>query len=159
MSFYRQRSHDIPALNTASLPDLIFTILFFFMLVTQMRKITVKVKYRVPQGTELTRLTKKTTTSYIYVGKQMNDLGEVESDSTSIQLNDKIVQMAEIKNYLLKERQDMDAIDKKQMMVSIRGDKDTRMGIMIDIKQTLRESNVLNVNYIGTLKDKEGIKL
>nr|WP_308535728.1 biopolymer transporter ExbD [uncultured Prevotella sp.] len=159
MSFYRQRSHDIPALNTASLPDLIFTILFFFMLVTQMRKITVKVKYRVPQGTELTRLTKKTTTSYIYVGKQMNDLGEVESDSTSIQLNDRIVQMAEIKNYLLKERQDMDAIDKKQMMVSIRGDKDTRMGIMIDIKQTLRESNVLNVNYIGTLKDKEGIKL
>ena len=159
MSFYRQRSHDIPALNTASLPDLMFTILFFFMLVTQMRKITVKVKYRVPQGTELTRLTKKTTTSYIYVGKQMNDLGEVESDSTSIQLNDKIVQMAEIKNYLLKERQDMDAIDKKQMMVSIRGDKDTRMGIMIDIKQTLRESNVLNVNYIGTLKDKEGIKL
>ncbi len=159
MSFYRQRSHDIPALNTASLPDLIFTILFFFMLVTQMRKVTVKVKYRVPQGTELTRLTKKTTTSYIYVGKQMNDLGEVESDSTSIQLNDKIVQMAEIKNYLLKERQDMDAIDKKQMMVSIRGDKDTRMGIMIDIKQTLRESNVLNVNYIGTLKDKEGIKL
>lgn len=159
MSFYRQRSHDIPALNTASLPDLIFTILFFFMLVTQMRKITVKVRYRVPQGTELTRLTKKTTTSYIYVGKQMNDLGEVESDSTSIQLNDKIVQMAEIKNYLLKERQDMDAIDKKQMMVSIRGDKDTRMGIMIDIKQTLRESNVLNVNYIGTLKDKEGIKL
>ncbi|MDR0186599.1 biopolymer transporter ExbD [Prevotella brunnea] len=159
MSFYRQRSHDIPALNTASLPDLIFTILFFFMLVTQMRKITVKVKYRVPQGTELTRLTKKTTTSYIYVGKQMNNLGEVESDSTSIQLNDKIVQIAEIKNYLLKERQDMDAIDKKQMMVSIRGDKDTRMGIMIDIKQTLRESNVLNVNYIGTLKDKEGIKL
>lgn len=159
MSFYRQRSHDIPALNTASLPDLIFTILFFFMLVTQMRKVTVKVKYRIPQGTELTRLTKKTTTSYIYVGKQMNDLGEVESDSTSIQLNDKIVQMAEIKNYLLKERQDMDAIDKKQMMVSIRGDKDTRMGIMIDIKQTLRESNVLNVNYIGTLKDKEGIKL
>lgn len=159
MSFYRQRSHDIPALNTASLPDLIFTILFFFMLVTQMRKVTVKVKYRVPQGTELTRLTKKTTTSYIYVGKQMNDLGEVESDSTSIQLNDKIVQIAEIKNYLLKERQDMDAIDKKQMMVSIRGDKDTRMGIMIDIKQTLRESNVLNVNYIGTLKDKEGIKL
>ncbi|MGG6543842.1 UNVERIFIED_CONTAM: biopolymer transporter ExbD [Prevotella sp. 15_C9] len=159
MSFYRRRSHDIPALNTASLPDLIFTILFFFMLVTQMRKVTVRVKYRVPQGTELTRLTKKTTTSYIYVGKQMNDLGGIESDSTSIQLNDKIVQIAEIKNYLLKERQDMDAIDKKQMMVSIRGDKDTRMGIMIDIKQTLRESNVLNVNYIGTLKDKEGIKL
>jgi len=62
MSIYRRRKHDIPELNTASLPDLIFTILFFFMLVTHMRKTTVKVKYQVPQGTELTKLVKKILT-------------------------------------------------------------------------------------------------
>lgn len=66
MSIYRRRKHDIPELNTASLPDLIFTILFFFMLVTHMRKTTVKVKYQVPQGTELTKLVKKSAISYIY---------------------------------------------------------------------------------------------
>ena len=67
MSIYRRRKHDIPELNTASLPDLIFTILFFFMLVTHMRKTTVKVKYQVPQGTELTKLVKKSAISYIYI--------------------------------------------------------------------------------------------
>ena len=61
-----KRSREIPALNTSSLPDLIFTVLFFFMIVTHMRNVTVKVRYQVPQGKELNRLTKKSTTMHIY---------------------------------------------------------------------------------------------
>ena len=60
---------QMPQLNTASLPDLIFTVLFFFMVVTHMRTVTLKVSFRVPQGTELTRLTKKTAVSYVYIGR------------------------------------------------------------------------------------------
>ena len=86
MSIYRRRSHDIPELNTASLPDLIFTILFFFMLVTHMRKVAVKVKYQVPQGTELTKLVKKTAITYLYIGKPMNETGQLASDSLCIQM-------------------------------------------------------------------------
>lgn len=154
MNFYRRKRHEIPGLNTASLPDLIFTILFFFMLVTQMRKVTVKVKYQIPTGTELTRLVKKTATSYIYIGKPVNGIGEVEADTTSIQLNDKIVQLADIKSYLVKERKSMSDVDKRQMNVSIRCDKGTPMGVMIDIKQALREINVLNVNYAAVFENK-----
>lgn len=154
MNLYRRKRHEIPALNTASLPDLIFTILFFFMLVTQMRKVTVKVKYQIPTGTELTRLVKKTAPSYIYIGKPVNGIGEVEADTTSIQLNDKIVQLADIKSYLVKERKSMSDVDKRQMNVSIRCDKRTPMGVMIDIKQALREINVLNVNYAAVFENK-----
>lgn len=154
MSIYRRRSHDIPELNTASLPDLIFTILFFFMLVTHMRKVAVKVKYQVPQGTELTKLVKKTTITYLYIGKPMNETGQLASDSLCIQMNDKLVDVAEIKSYLVKERATMAAEDKKQMSVSIRADKETPMGRIIDIKQSLREANVLNVNYAATKKKK-----
>lgn len=154
MSIYRRRSHDIPELNTASLPDLIFTILFFFMLVTHMRKVAVKVKYQVPQGTELTKLVKKTAITYLYIGKPMNETGQLASDSLCIQMNDKLVDVAEIKNYLVKERATMAAEDKKQMSVSIRADKETPMGRIIDIKQSLREANVLNVNYAATKKKK-----
>ena len=64
---FKRTRREIPGLNTSSLPDLIFTVLFFFMIVTHMRKVTLKVKYQVPQGTELTRLTKKTAVSYIYI--------------------------------------------------------------------------------------------
>lgn len=154
MSIYRRRSHDIPELNTASLPDLIFTILFFFMLVTHMRKVAVKVKYQVPQGTELTKLVKKTAITYLYIGKPMNEIGQLAGDSLCIQMNDKLVDVAKIKSYLVKERATMSAEDKKQMSVSIRADKETPMGRIIDIKQSLREANVLNVNYAATKKKK-----
>lgn len=154
MSIFRRRSHDIPELNTASLPDLIFTILFFFMLVTHMRKVAVKVKYQVPQGTELTKLVKKTAITYLYIGKPMSETGQLAGDSLCIQMNDKLVDVAEIKSYLVKERATMAAEDKKQMSVSIRADKETPMGRIIDIKQSLREANVLNVNYAATKKKK-----
>ncbi|WP_028898171.1 biopolymer transporter ExbD [Prevotella sp. HUN102] len=147
MSIYRKRSHEIPALNTASLPDLIFTILFFFMLVTQMRKVAVKVKYQLPQGTELTKLVKKSAISYVYIGQPMDELGNIQSDSTMIQLNDKFVSLPEMQEYLINERAGMDETDRKQMSVSIRADKDVPMGTIIDLKQTLRKANTLNINY------------
>ena len=58
-AFKRKQSREMPEMNTSSLPDLIFTILFFFMMVTTMREVTLKVKFTVPQGTELEKLEKK----------------------------------------------------------------------------------------------------
>ena len=152
MSIYRRRKRSFPELNTASLPDLIFTILFFFMLVTHMRKTTVKVKYQVPQGTELTKLVKKSAISYIYIGMPMNAAGAVSGDSLCVQLNDKIVDLKDVKGYLSKERLAMSAADKRQMSVSVRADKATPMGTINDLKQSLRESNVLKVNFAATFK-------
>lgn len=155
MSIYRRRKRSIPELNTASLPDLIFTILFFFMLVTHMRKTTVKVKYQVPQGTELTKLVKKSAISYIYIGMPMNAAGAVSGDSLCVQLNDKIVDLKDVKGYLSKERLAMSAADKKQMSVSVRADKATPMGTINDLKQSLRESNVLKINFAATFKKQQ----
>ena len=53
--FKRKEGREMVEMNTSSLPDLIFTILFFFMMVTTMREVTLKVKFVVPQGTELDR--------------------------------------------------------------------------------------------------------
>lgn len=89
MSMFRRREHTAPGLNTASLPDLIFSVLFFFMIVTHMQKVAVKVQYRTPQGTELTRLTKKTAVTYIYIGKAAGTMGQATHGRTMIQLNDK----------------------------------------------------------------------
>ena len=85
MSMFKRTRREIPGLNTSSLPDLIFTVLFFFMIVTHMRKVTLKVKYQVPQGTELTRLTKKTAVSYIYIGKPVT--GTVQGNTGTVYIN------------------------------------------------------------------------
>ena len=147
---FRRHSREVPALNTSSLPDLIFTVLFFFMIVIHMRHETVKVRYQVPQGKELTRLTKKSAVSYIYIGKPMARHGHGASAETCVQLNDKYVESAEIMDYITAERNRMTAEDQQAMTVSIKADKHTKMGVITDVKQALRQAKALRINYSAT---------
>ena len=149
MSMFKRTRREIPGLNTSSLPDLIFTVLFFFMIVTHMRKVTLKVKYQVPQGTELTRLTKKTAVSYIYIGKPVT--GTVQGN-TVIQLNDKYATTTDIIDYIAAEQSRMSPEDQQQMTVSIKADRSTKMGIISEVKQALRKSKALKISYSATEK-------
>lgn len=159
MSMFGRREHEMPGLNTSSLPDLIFTVLFFFMIVTHMRQETLKVDYRAPQGKQLTRLTKKSAVSYIYIGKPVQSLpgvSNVETDSSGVcvQLNDKLATPAEVMDYVLAEKRRMSAEDQRQMTVSIRADRQVPMGVVMDVKQALRQAKVLRVNYSAVEKSK-----
>ena len=149
MSMFKRTRREIPGLNTSSLPDLIFTVLFFFMIVTHMRKVTLKVKYQIPQGTELTRLTKKTAVSYIYIGKPVT--GTVQGN-TVIQLNDKYATTTDIIDYIAAEKSRMSPEDQQQMTVSIKADRSTKMGIISEVKQALRKSKALKISYSATEK-------
>lgn len=144
--FRRHRRHDVPALNTASLPDLIFTVLFFFMIVTHMRQVTLKVQYQVPAGTELTKLTKKSAVTYIYIGARSGEQGTRSGDSF-IQMNDKLVSVDEIQDYVTAERNTMSPDDASAMTVSIKADRMVPVGIITDVKQSLRKANALRINY------------
>lgn len=155
MRLYRNRNHDIPALNTASLPDLIFSILFFFMLVVHMRKATVHVKYQVPTATELSRLYNKSSVQYIYIGRPVNRLGQVDGKETVVQLNDHLTSIPEIRNYLIRLSAALPPEQRRQLSVSIKADRHVDMGIIMDLKQALREANVLNVNFTAVM-DRKG---
>ncbi|EGC20077.1 ExbD/TolR family protein [Prevotella multiformis] len=155
MRLYRNRNHDIPALNTASLPDLIFSILFFFMLVVHMRKATVHVKYQVPTATELSRLYNKSSVQYIYIGRPVNRLGQVDGKETVVQLNDHLTSIPEIRNYLIRLSAALPPEQRRQLSVSIKADRHVDMGTIMDLKQALREANVLNVNFTAVM-DRKG---
>lgn len=144
---FSKHEHEVPGLNTASLPDLIFSVLFFFMIVTHMRNVTLKVQYKVPQGTELTKLTKKSTVSYIYIGTPSKAMQTYTGSGTHIQLNDKYATAADIMDYISDERSRMAPEDLKKMTVSIKADRNTNMGVITDVKQALRKSNALKINY------------
>lgn len=154
MAFFKQRKHDIPALNTASLPDLIFTILFFFMLVTHMRKSNVMVKFQEPQGTGLTKLVKRSSIDYIYIGKPTDAQGKILGEEDRIQLNDGYASIDEIKNYLIQEYRSLSPEQRKLMVVNIKADENVQMGTIIDLKKALREANALNVFYSAVNKKK-----
>ena len=154
MSMFRRLQHDVPELNTASLPDLIFAVLFFFMIVTHMRKVTLKVECRVPEGKELTRLTKKSAVSYIYIGAPTKELQGKYGKESRIQLNDKFATAPEVMDYVLAEKQRMSPEDLKLMTVSVKADRNTKMGVITDVKQALRQAKVLRINYSAVEKGK-----
>ncbi len=141
-----RRKRVIPQLNTSSLPDLIFTVLFFFMIVTHMRRVALKVEYQVPAGTELTRLTKKTSTSYIYIGRPMQG----GQGGMQVQLNDKLCTPDEVGAFVSSERQRMNPIDAQNMIVSIKADRRTPMALITQVKQALRQAQALRINYSAT---------
>lgn len=150
MKIFRARNHGIPALNTASMPDLIFSILFFFMLVVHMRKTNVHVKYQVPMATEVSRMYNNSNIQYVYIGRPINNLGEIVGDNIVVQLNDHITTIPKIKNYLVELSNALPPEQRKQLIISIKADRKVDMGTIIDLKQSLREANVLNVNFTAT---------
>ena len=146
--FKKKESREMPEMNTSSLPDLIFTILFFFMIVTTMREVTLQVKLVVPQGTELEKLEKKSAVSYIYVGPPTDALRAQMGSSTRIQLNDRYAEPREIMDFVAQERQGM--LNQAEQVISIKADSKTQMGIITDIKEVLRKSWALRINYSAT---------
>ena len=150
MSMFKRKDHSVPGLNTASLPDLIFTVLFFFMIVTHMKENQMKVKYQVPQGTKLERLAKKSTVSHIYIGKPYKGGG-----NNAVQVNDKIVDAADVEDFIAAERKRMAPDDAKNMTVSIKADKKADMGVVTDVKQSLRRANALKILYSGKKSTKK----
>lgn len=151
--FNKTGKREMPALNTSSLPDLIFTLLFFFMIVTTMREVTLKVEFKVPQGTELEKLEKKSLVTFIYVGQPTAEFRKKMGSESRIQMNDQYVEVAEIQDYITQERSSMKEEDQPFMTVSMKIDKDTKMGIVTDIKQALRQAYALKINYSATKRE------
>ena len=102
--FNKTGKRGMPALTTASLPDLIFTLLFFFMIVTTMREVSLKVEFKIPQGTELEKLEKKSLVTFIYVGKPTAEFRKKLGSESRIQLNDAYAEVDEIQAYVTNER-------------------------------------------------------
>ena len=147
--FNKNGSREMPEMNTSSLPDLIFTILFFFMIVTTMREVTLQVKLKLPKGQNavLEKLEKKSLVSFIYIGPPTDQLAGKMGTDSRIQLNDKFAEVDEVQDYIQQERMNMSEADQPFMKVSLKCDQDTQMGIITDVKQALRKAYALKINY------------
>ena len=150
--FSNAGGREMPELNTSSLPDLVFAFLFFIMMVTSMREVTLKVVFKAPQATERQKLEKKSLVTFIYVGKPTQELRGKLGSETRIQLNDQFAETSEIQDYIAQEKSSMKEEDAPFMTVSIKADKETKMGVITDVKQALREAYALKINYSAGLK-------
>ncbi|HKK39833.1 MAG TPA: biopolymer transporter ExbD [Cryomorphaceae bacterium] len=142
--FTRKGKKGTPAVSTASLPDIIFMLLFFFMVVTVMRQDDPKVKISKPNATETEKLEKKSLVDYINVGPPIDDRYGTEP---KIQLDDSFAEVEDIPFWIKENRERRDEVERPLITTSLKVDRDVQMGIVTDIKQELRESQALKINY------------
>jgi biopolymer transport protein ExbD len=150
MAFERKRKKGSPGISTASLPDIVFMLLFFFMVATVMREVELKVEVNagdLPEATEIKKLEKKSLVSYIYVGKPKPAFRAMYGSEPRIQLNSAFADVNDIREYIIAERELRDEAEIPFMTTSLKVHEDTKMGIITDIKQELRKASALKINY------------
>ncbi|TDQ32334.1 ExbD/TolR family protein [Zeaxanthinibacter enoshimensis] len=145
--FNKKKSGETPAVSTASLPDIVFMLLFFFMTVTTMKDSSIMVENTLPNASETKKLEKKDRVLYIYVGKPTREFQKTYGTEPKIQLNDKFADVSEVGDFILQERAKKPQELQNVLTTALKVDKDANMGLISDIKQELRKVNALKVNY------------
>ena len=131
----------------SSMSDIIFMFLFFFMVITTMRESTLFVKVSVPQGTEVSKLEKKSLVDFINVGVPMPQWQSKYGKEPVLQLDDQIADVSDIAQFVELGRADRSESDRPNITTAIKADLNVRMGIISDIKQELRNNGAYKIFY------------
>ena len=141
----KKGEREVPAMSTTSLPDVVYIILFFFMLSTSMRDQELLVTYKLPEATEVQKLEKKNLVSYIHIGYPSLNMQAKYGTAPRIQLNDSYKTTKDILDFVAAERE-----SHNDMTVCLKADKNTKMGVVADVKQELRRANALKLSYASS---------
>lgn len=145
--FKKEGKKKLPAVSTASLPDIIFMLLFFFMVATVMREVTLVVKIKAPEASEVQKLEDKSLVSFIYIGKPTAKLKAKWGEADRIQLNDAFAEVNQVRDFISLKVEKIAEYKRKKHIVSMKVDENSKMGIVTDVKQELRKANALKINY------------
>ncbi|MFN6062837.1 MAG: ExbD/TolR family protein [Bacteroidota bacterium] len=145
--FSKGKKKPQPAISTASLPDIVFMLLFFFMVVTKLRDSELMVKVATPFATQLTKLEDKSLVNYLYIGRPVEKYKATYGTKPRLQLSDKFANINEIPIFLERFRVKIPEAQRTKITTSLRVDGQVTMGIVQDVKTELRKANQLKINY------------
>lgn len=143
--FKKGGSSEEPAISTASLPDIVFMLLFFFMVTTVMREVDLKVKVTIPEASEVQKLKNKSLVTYIYIGEPQDT--KAFGTTSRIQLADAYAEVNEVGAYIETRRGEHDEAEVPLLVTSLKVDSETKMGIVSEVKQELRKVSALKISY------------
>lgn len=145
--FKKKKSGEVPAVNTASLPDIVFMLLFFFMVATVMRDSELLVENKLPKADQVSKLGKKDRVMTIYIGKPHDRYRQRYGTGEMIQLGDRPAQPSEILDFVRNERSQRPPEIQPAMIAALKVDENSKMGLVTEVKQKLREAEQYKVNY------------
>lgn len=151
MSKFRKKSKADPTIPTSALPDIIFMLLFFFMVTTVLRETTINVKQEIPKATELRKLQRKSLVSYLYIGRPTKNYVEQFGKEPRIQANDVFIATEEIVKWVLQEKDKLDEVERDQITIAMKVDKEAKMGLISDVQLELRNANARKLLYTTIL--------
>lgn len=139
MSKFKKKSKTSQDIPTASLPDIIFMLLIFFMVTTVLRETTVQVRTRLPNAEAVQKIEQKRLVAYLYAGpiKKGADKGK-----TALQIDDGLVDMADVRHVMYNK-----LVEQPRLIVSMRVDDETEMGVVTDVQEELRQASTFRINY------------
>jgi biopolymer transport protein ExbD len=143
--FKKDGNKNTPAVSTASLPDIVFMLLFFFMVTTVMREVDLKIKLNQPEATEIEKLEDRSLVDYIYIGEPQNT--SLYGTLPKIQLDDDFASVEDIQDYVFQKRSDRPEAVHGAIIISLKVEEETKMGIVTDVKQELRKAQSLKISY------------
>lgn len=152
MGKFKKKTSTSQNIPTASLPDIIFMLLFFFMVTTVLRETNVLVRQRIPEATQLQKLERKSLISYIFIGKP-RDTNKFGTEPR-IQINDVLVQPKDLLLFVTQEKDKLPEVERDQITMSLKVDEDAKMGIVTDVQLQLRNANARKIMY-ATVRETE----
>jgi biopolymer transport protein ExbD len=150
MGKFKKKVKTGESIPTSALPDIIFMLLFFFMVTTVLREQDILVDQKIPQATQLQKLQKKTLISYIYIGKPKNT--GLYGSEPRVQANDVLIGSPEIVQWVNQERDKLPEADRGLITISMKVDKEVKMGPISDVQTELRNADARRVLYASTGK-------
>ena len=145
MSKFKKQTDTSQEIPTSALPDIIFMLLFFFMVTTVLREQEIKVKQDIPKATQLRKLEKKSLVSHLYIGPPRQP--EVYGSEPKIQANDVFINPEDVIRWVNQEKDKLFEEERDQITISMKVDIETKMGIISDVQQNLREANARKILY------------
>lgn len=150
MAKFSKKTKADTNIPTSALPDIIFMLLFFFMVTTVLREQDLLVEQKIPQATQLQKLQKKSLISYLFLGKPKNP--QLYGSEPRIQANDVLINTTDILQWVNQEKDALSEAERDQITISLKADRDVKMGPVSDIQFELREADARKLMYASVGK-------
>lgn len=138
----RKKKRETPEVSTASLPDIIFMLLFFFMTVTVLRTASAQMTIELPATEEAVKVNHEASEFNIYVSE------DVENKTEKIQINEYLVTIDQLDKTLQNIAAPLLDFEKMKVPIYLRIDKGVKMDLVYDVKLLLRKHGLRKINYI-----------
>jgi len=153
MSKFKKKAvvkQDIP---TSSMPDVVFMLLFFFMVTTELRETSIEVMQRIPEATQLRKLQRKSLVANLFIGEPKKT--EQYGKEPKIQADDVFIEPKDIIRWVNEQKSKLAENERDQLTVSLKVDTEAKRGIIADVETELRKGNARKLLYTTMEKKKD----